>query len=204
MRWTLLPLLLLAVTASAETWRWVDEDGVVNFSDQPRPGAERVELQGLSTFSPPEWTAQPDEPAGPAEPDAAGLDWYSRLAILSPVNEETIWNNQGNLDVALAVEPRMRQGDRINLYLDGEPVNGLPPNATRFTIDRVFRGGHTLRATIVDQNGAELFSSDTLQFYVRQTSLLNPQNNAPGVSPTPPIAPRPPAVRPLPRPRGGT
>jgi hypothetical protein len=202
MRWTLLPLLLLAVTASAETWRWVDEDGVVNFSDQPRPGAERVELQGLSTFSPPEWTAQPDEPAGPAAPDAEGLEWYSRLAILSPVNEETIWNNQGNLDVALTVEPRMRQGDRINLYLDGEPVNGLPPNATRFTINRVFRGGHTLRATVVDRNGAELFSSDTLQFYVRQTSLLNPQNSAPGVSPTPPIAPRPPIVQP--RPRGGT
>ena len=200
MRWTLLPLLLLAAALPAETWRWVDENGVVNFSDQPRPGAERVELEGLSTFSPPEWTSQSAEAGGSAEPDAEGLEWYSRLAILSPVNEETIWNNQGNLDVALAVEPRMRQGDRINLYLDGDPVSGLPPNATRFTINRVFRGGHTLRATIVDQNGAELFSSDTLQFYVRQTSLLNPQNRPPGVSPTPPIAP--PIAQP--RPRGGT
>ena len=201
MRWTLLPLLLLATALSADTWRWVDENGVVNFSDQPRPGAERVELQGLSTFSPPEWTSRENEPEGSAEPDAEGLEWYSRLAILSPVNEETIWNNQGNLDVALAVEPRMRSGDRINLYLDGEPVSGLPPNATRFTINRVFRGGHTLRATVVDQNGAELFSSDTQQFYVRQTSLLNPQNSPPGVRPTPPIA-RPPVVQP--RPRGGT
>ena len=159
MRWTLLPLLLLAATATAETWRWVDENGVVNFSDQPRPGAERVELEGISTFSPPEWTSQSAESRGSTEPDAEALEWYSRLAILSPVNEETIWNNQGNLDVALAVEPRMRSGDRINLYLDGEPVSGLPPNATRFTINRVFRGGHTLRATVVDQNGAELFSS---------------------------------------------
>jgi hypothetical protein len=198
MRWTLLSLLLLTAAAPAETWRWVDENGVVNFSDQPRPGAERVELKDVSTFTPPEWTSRPPAEEAGSQADPAGANFYNSLAILTPTNEETLWNIEGMLDVALSVDPQMRDGDRVLLYLDGEQVQGLPPAATRFTINRVYRGGHTLRASIVDRNGAELFSSDTTQFYVRQTSLQNPQSNPPtGPTPTPPI------VRPTPRPRGG-
>lgn len=200
MRWTLLMLLFLAAAAPAETWRWVDENGVVNFSDQPRPGAERVELGEVSTFSPPEWASpEPASDAAPADAPPEGTDWYQRLEILSPANDETLWNIEGNLDVALAVEPRIRRGDRLRLYLDGEQVTGLPANATRFTINRVFRGGHTLRAAVVDRSGAELVTSDTTQIFVRQTSLLNrnPQNRPPGINP-------PPVVNPLPNPGGGT
>ena len=33
-----------AVAAFSQAYKWVDEDGVVHFSDRPREGAEEVEL----------------------------------------------------------------------------------------------------------------------------------------------------------------
>ncbi len=206
MRWTLLALLLLAASAPAETWRWVDEDGVVNFSDQPRPGAERVELQDISTYSPPVWT----DPSFGADsrtetaPGAPGESPYRRVEIIAPVNEETLWNAEGTLDVALAVEPPVRPGDRVNLFLDGQRVTGLPADATRFTINRVFRGTHTLRATVEGSGGTVLASSDTTQFFVRQTSMVNPQRNNPGITPLPSLPPgQTGQPRPQPRPSAG-
>ena len=202
MRWTLLTLLCLTLSAHAETWRWVDENGVVNYSDQPRPGAELVELETPQTFTPPAWTTQSARDSAAAKDQPAGGGSYDRVSILTPQAEETIWNNGGTLDVALETEPPIEPGDRMNLFLDGERVTGLPSNASRFTINRVLRGTHTLRATVENSRGEELARSDTLQFFVKQTSIQNPVNpqNPPGVSPTPPIA-RPPVVRP--RPQGG-
>jgi hypothetical protein len=205
MRWTLFALLFLAASASAETWRWVDEDGVVNFSDQPRPGAERVELKDVSTYTPPTWT-DPSSGAGSPSEAAAGAPGespYRRLEIIAPANEETIWNAEGTLDVALAVEPPVRSGDRVSLYLDGQRVTGLPADATRFTINRVFRGMHTLRATVEGSGGAELASSATTQFFVRQTSVVNPQRNNPAIGPLPSLPPGQ-TGQPRPQPRSPT
>lgn len=205
MRWSLLALLLVTLSASAETWRWVDENGVVNYSDQPRPGAERVELKGLSTYTPPAWT----DPSFGTGPDGGGASAaadgpYRRVEIIAPADEETVWNNEGVLNVALAVEPPVRPGDRVNLYLDGQKVEGVPANATRVTINRVFRGTHTLRATVESSAGAELAASDPLRFFVRQTSIVNPQRNNPAVGPLPSLPPgQTGQPRPTPRTGGG-
>ena len=51
----LLTTLLASGLAAAQVYKWVDEDGVVHFSDQPRPGAEEVQIQRAP--SPP--SAQP-------------------------------------------------------------------------------------------------------------------------------------------------
>ena len=43
--YTGIALLLAASLALPQAYRWVDEDGVVHYSDQPHPGAEEVELE---------------------------------------------------------------------------------------------------------------------------------------------------------------
>ena len=45
--------LLTGLSAFAEVFRWVDEDGVVHFSDRPHEGAETVELPKAQTFPAP-------------------------------------------------------------------------------------------------------------------------------------------------------
>ena len=93
-------------------------------------------------------------------------------------------NNAGILDITIDLAPRIRQGHRISLYLDGEPVSGVPRAATSFTIDNVVRGVHTLRAAVEDREGNLIQETPTVRFYVQQVSLLNPNNpNVPRPTP---------------------
>jgi hypothetical protein len=175
--WMLLLLVFCAGAVASEMWRWVDANGVVHYSDRPRPGAERVEVGAAQTFSAPVIApSRRDEPATEGEP----APLYSRLGIVSPAEGETLWNIGGELSVQVAVEPRLASGHQLRIFLDGSQVEGVPQGATQFTIGEVFRGERRLRASIVDARGRELVSSETITFYVQQTSVLNPNRPRPG------------------------
>jgi hypothetical protein len=169
-------LALLAVTAhgaETETWRWVDERGVVHYSDRPHPGAERVDLRSVQSYE------APRLPDRGADGNGEGTDLenpYRRVAILQPGAGETLWNIGGRLDVQLDIDPSVRGAHRLQVRLDGEPVPGVPEAGTQFTIGNVFRGAHTLTAAVVDAEGRELAASAPVQFFVQQTSVQNPNN----------------------------
>jgi hypothetical protein len=181
MRWFCLALLLFMAPAlgfGGEIWRWVDEQGVVHYSDRPRPGAERVELGPAQSYEAPEVVPRPSRPERePAEAPAAPR--YSRLSIVSPEEGEMLWNIGGELTLQLAVEPAQQDGHELRVYLDGERVADVPQGETQFTISNVFRGERRIRAAIVDDQGRELASTGTTLFYVQQASLLNPNRPAP-------------------------
>ena len=188
MRWLIFMLAIAPVLVFADTWRWVDENGVVNYSDTPHPGAERVDLRVIQTtpFAGPSRSAEANESAGQAgEAPGGSSSSYESVSILRPQPEETLWNLEGQLDVQVSVEPEIQASHRLKLYLDGTEVVGIPPGATSFTIDRVFRGMHTLRAAVQDQNGQQLGASEAIRFYVQQTSVQNPQGGPPRPTPRP-------------------
>jgi hypothetical protein len=205
MRICLWMLALLASAALAtETYRWVDENGVVHYSDTPGEGAEVVNIRPAQGYKPPVRRAPvtPDAESGESEAapgdDAEEEEPAYELAIARPQQEETLWNLEGQLDVSLDVSPRIRRGHRLRLFLDGEEVSGLPQRATAFTVSEVWRGAHTVRVGVYDGRGRELAVSDTVRFYVQQTSTQNPN------SLTNPGNPNRPGVRPpRPTPRGG-
>lgn len=173
MRWMWMALLLVLATVAAagEMWRWVDERGIVHYSDRPHPGAERVEVGPAQSYTAP--ALPPRRPEAPEAPDEPPVR-YSRLSIVSPAEGEMLWNIGGQLTVQVAAEPVIQGGHELRVYLDGQPVEGVPPGGGQFTIGEVYRGEHTLRASIVDEEGRELISSAPIVFYVQQASLLNP------------------------------
>ncbi|WP_240901507.1 DUF4124 domain-containing protein [Thioalkalivibrio sp. XN279] len=174
MRWILVALLMsCALVAQAEeVWRWVDENGVVHFSDRPRPGAERVELNRPQTYTPPPLPARQETASpAPSEPDAAPA--YTGVRVVSPAAGETLWNIAGELTVQVEVQPGLAPGHQLRVSLDGQRVE-TPPGATQFTVSPVFRGEHRLSVAVVDENGRELVSSEPVTFYVHQASLQNP------------------------------
>lgn len=180
MRWIVLLALpwLAAGAAASELWRRVDEHGVVHYSDRPMPGAERITVGPAQTYEAPaipERAATDPALAADEEQQAAS---YTRLSIVSPAAGETLWNIGGQLNVELAVEPEIRDAHALRLHLDGVPVGGVPEAQTQFTIGDVHRGEHSLRASIVDEQGRELVSSGNVVFYVQQASLLNPSHPA--------------------------
>lgn len=166
-------LSLSSAAASGQIYRWVDEDGVVHYSDEPHPGAEEIELESAPTISMPRPRSTVRRQAEPRdEGDDADAGAYESLAVAQPAAEETLWNIEGVLNVALNLQPALESGHQVRVYLDGTPrmVSG-----TRFQLEEVYRGEHNLQAEVLDEAGSLLIRSEPIRFYVQQTSVLNPQ-----------------------------
>jgi hypothetical protein len=191
--WLSLIALMIALpagTASAVTvWRWVDQNGVVHYSDRPVEGAERIELSSAQTFtgarSDTSVTAQPTAAQSPSAPEQQTSP-YRRFEVLSPAQQETLWNIGGTgLAVSVELEPPLHPGHRLDVYLDGMRRN-LASTETQITVPEVFRGVHTLQAVIVDESGTELVRTLAVTFMVQQTSIQNPNNRTPPANRPPP------------------
>ncbi|MDJ0938180.1 MAG: DUF4124 domain-containing protein [Woeseiaceae bacterium] len=157
--------LFAATAVFAQAYRWVDEDGVVHFSDRPRPGAEQIQIPEANVTNLRRSPARAaDEPEATTQQPFA----YESLAISSPAAEETLWNIEGVLNVSLAVSPALQPGHQVRVYFDGQPrmVSGLS-----FQIDEVWRGVHNIQAEILDEGGKLMIRSETNRFYVQQNTV---------------------------------
>jgi len=161
--------LLATVSALAEAYRWVDDEGITHYSDRPQEGAERVELAEYSRNT--GARLYRDAPRSAAASDDTGADGpfsYQSLVISSPGAEETLWNIEGVLNVSVAVSPGLQSGHRVRVYFDGQPrlVSG-----TSFEIEEVYRGVHNIQAEVIDATGRLMIRTETNRFYVQQTTV---------------------------------
>lgn len=173
--------LLLAVTlatpvfANQVVWKWVDSQGVTHYADRPVPGAERMELRSGTTStasSPTPPNATSTSTRQPADTGPA----YQNIEISKPSNDQVFSNIGGAVDVSIRVEPELRSGDTLSLYLDGRLVEAPSSSVQNFSLSDVFRGSHQLVAVITDARGERVAQSQPVTFHVRQQSVLNPQN----------------------------
>lgn len=165
------PALLLLLTMpvlAATVWKWRDASGVVHFSDQPVPGAEQVNVQSSSTYTP----APAQSSASSQATSTPATVTYKNVEIWKPNAEETIANTAGLVGVGVRVEPALAAGHRLALYMDGRLVSGFPQQGTEYEMSEVERGAHTLVLAVVDAQGKQVTTSSPVQFYVRQPSVL--------------------------------
>lgn len=163
----LLASLFAASACLAQAYRWVDDDGVVHYSDRPREGAEEIRLPKANTVSVRRY-AEP-EAGGDGDPAEPAEDFkYESLTIASPMAEETLWNIEGILRVQLALTPALKRGHLVRVYFDGEPQTAT---GTSFQIDEVWRGAHNLQAEVLDENGRLMIRSKPQRFYVQQSKV---------------------------------
>jgi len=161
--------LLATAAVSADVWRWVDDDGVVHFSDTPREGAELVDVSASSRSTGTRLyrdtaPAETDEPVAEAEEAFK----YQNLSISSPGAEETLWNIEGTLSVSLSLSPGLQSGHQVRVYFDGD---ARMVNSTSFTIDEVYRGVHNIQAEVLDATGRLMIRSANNRFYVQQNTV---------------------------------
>jgi Domain of unknown function (DUF4124) len=168
--------VLLAASASATTYKWVDKNGVTHYSDTPAPGAEVVDLQSAQTF---EATTPATTSSRPAKSPAADQPTYTKLDLWKPENEETFTNTGNVVTARVRIEPDLARNHTIWLYLDGKRVDGLPGAGDSFTLQNVYRGTHTLAAVVTDQSGKQIISSQTVTFYMHQASVQSPTRPRP-------------------------
>ncbi len=173
-KWLVAVWLMSTAVQAVPVYRWVDKTGQVNYSDRPGPGAVRIEL---TVGAAPGTVGSTPPPPGPAlQPQtAAAAEDYETFAVVQPVADETLWATGGKVQIAIALSPELKPRHRLGLYLDGA-LRDVALRDTRFEIEEVHRGEHTLQAVILDEAGAELQRSAPVAFFVQQTSIHYPHN----------------------------
>lgn len=166
---TMCMIMAPALVLAQPIYRVVDEDGNVTYTDQrPSDDAEPMELPELNVLD--SRAAPPNMPTDAEENEVEPL----RLSISSPQNEENIFGTGNSLSVALESSVEIPRTAQVVLYLDDEAQD--PIQALTYTFEFIPRGEHTLRAELQTPSGRVLAETETITFYMRQASRLNPPN----------------------------
>lgn len=198
MRTALLLLLAFAASglsgtaSSAEVWKWVDAKGITHYSDQPVPGAVRIEVRA-GNISEARSAAPPSNAADSDSPSQSEQGAYTTFQIVRPTNDQNIINTGGQVDVEIRIAPPLVAAHRLNLYLDGRLVTGFPRNTVVYALTAVPRGTHSVNAVVADAAGNTIQESPSVTFNVRQESIAQP--------PVGPSLGQPPKPVPHPRPQ---
>jgi len=177
----LLTLLLCVISlmAVAEVYRSVDAKGNVTYSDTPSRNAEKVKLPKIMVYSPAPTPRREDKPEPIKEPPH-----YQKMSITKPKPDETIWDNQGIVEMVLALEPELKVslGHRVQVTVDGMP-HGQPRVTTRIHFADLDRGTYSIGAQVVDTRGKALIAAGPVTIHLHRQSILFP--NRQGGRPTP-------------------
>jgi hypothetical protein len=169
-------LLAAFATQAAVVYKWTDADGVVHFSDQPAPGAEKINTDGSAAHSGTSFGANSPTPAkAPDKKSATSPQAYTEFAIGSPTPDQTFTGN-APVNAHLNLDPALMAHHAVTWYLNGKPVEDQSPDATSITLNDLARGSYVIAASVIDQDSGESRTTDSVNFYVRQPSLLSPQH----------------------------
>jgi hypothetical protein len=185
----ILPFLLMlgacATASSATVYKWVDDNGVVHYSDQPNPKAQKLEIGDAQTYSSksaavaaPPAAARPA--GGPAQvcmidTPAAGQVYLDTFSLIGHV---TLGHT----------------GDQPALRLDGMDISGLLEQDGSFTLNQLERGDHSLTLQVTNARGDVSCQANAVTFSIRQRAgAVGGPEGAPA-APALPQAPRAPGV----------
>ena len=163
MRRFLLMSLILTITlltsnvfaTSTKIYVWRNDEGVLVFSDSPKPGAEEVEIK---------------EPNNMSSIDTSVLDLNPKVIkedyeveINQPAMNATIRDNTGSVYVAGRIKPIFKRGLKIQLYLDDKPYKEPQPHSM-FVLRNIDRGEHIIKMKLLNQQGKVIASSNPITF----------------------------------------
>ena len=184
-------LALSLAAASQEIYRWVDKDGVVHYADQP--GSADAKL--VTVIEPNAYEGESATPDGGAS-DSGSADQesepsespYESLSIVQPPPDEVYFGSDAAVSVPADLQGTLRPDHSVVFFVNG---NRRPASGLGMQLSGLTRGTYFLRASILDQNGDPVITSQQTTFHVRQASTQNPQT---------PVPSRPQAPKPKPKP----
>ena len=185
-------LVVSLAAASQDIYRWVDKDGVVHYSDQP--GSDSAVL--IETVEPNTMDAAEPSPSGAA---SSGRDEdeppeevapYQTLSIASPTPDQVFFGGDAVVTASAELDGTLRPDHSVVFFLNG---NRHEASGLSMEFADLERGSYFLRASILDQAGRPVLSSQQISFHVRQPSINSPQS--PQARPKPPPKPWPRSAR---------
>jgi hypothetical protein len=170
--------LFAAVGApAAVVYKWTDSDGVVHYSDQPQPGAERVVTSSNTSngVGPGGTSARGGSGGGAQKPPAKS---GTSMSIETPAPEQVFFGEE-IVPVRLHLEPALTERQTITWRLNGAVLADQPADAEAFNLQNLNRGSYQLTATLADAVSGDTQTTQSVTFYVRQPSELAPQHKKP-------------------------
>lgn len=164
-----LVLFTFAAVAAQTIYKWTREDGTVEYSDQPRPGAEQLEeLAPVQTYDAP--TKARPQPLGKKEQAKAAN--YGVIRILEPNDDTAIRSNNGNVTVKAVLQPGLQAafGHQLQLLMDGQPVSE-PGSDLVFELSNIDRGTHELVVRVLDERGKQFAESKPTVFHLLRVTV---------------------------------
>lgn len=146
---------------SAKIYVWRNDEGVLVFSDSPKPGAEEVEIKESNT------TSSVDTSVLDLTPKVIKDDY--QVEINQPEQNKTIRDNTGSVYIAGSIKPIFKKGLKIQLFLDGKPY-GKPQAHSMFVLRNVDRGEHVIKMKLLNEKGKVIASSKPTTFYMHRAS----------------------------------
>jgi hypothetical protein len=159
-------LVLIALPATAQIYKYTDANGNTAYSNQPPDGvnARPVELPPLNSVE----RQSPSEPVTPAQASSRDQPHsaYQVLELTGLPTEEALRANNGTFTVSVLINPRLQGSHRLRLLLDGQSY-GQPSNVPILQLVNIDRGEHNLAVQVIDgQNVVQ--QSPTVTFTVQR------------------------------------
>lgn len=175
--WIALGLFAAFAAGAAVIYKWTDAAGVVHYSDQAVPGAERMVTSSASANGIGGSTQPVPGPATSGKKGATTLD-YRVFTLDSPAAEQVFFGDD-IVPVRLRLEPGLRANQSITWHLNGKQLDDQPPDALSISLQGLARGTYAIAATVADLHSGQSKTTDSVTFYVRQPSELSPQHKNP-------------------------
>lgn len=166
--------LLLAfatLTAHAELFKSVDENGNVTYTDKGGSKTKPVDPPGLTSYSTPNKHKASAPAAQPPAAEEKKPTVYSAVKITAPQPNEALRENSGDVTVKIESTPALdlAAGHKLVVLLDGKATGNAGGGEVK--LSNVDRGEHQLVAQIVDAKGKVLKSSAQSSFQLFRATV---------------------------------
>ncbi|MEE9452457.1 MAG: DUF4124 domain-containing protein [Gammaproteobacteria bacterium] len=164
-------LLLLSFTAHAAIYKWIDDEGVTHFSDQPQAvGAQQITVLSLQSYQ----SSQPllEPPFTQIESADEISSAYQSIMITAPADQATLRNNYGTVNVSVSLEPALVANDRLQLLLDAVIIE-QPQHTMSFYLEGIDPGTHELSVQVIDSADQVIAESEAVTFYLHRFFIKN-------------------------------
>ncbi len=143
----LFSLLLIALPAAAQIYKYTDADGNTAYSNQPPDGvkAQPVELPPINSVKPPPSAPPSPQRHSSEQPRSA----YEVLELTGLPTTEALRANDGTFNVNVLIKPRLQGTHLLRLWLDDQPY-GQPGNVPILQLVNIDRGQHRLAVQVID------------------------------------------------------
>lgn len=140
-------LLLIALPAAAQIYKYTDANGNTAYSNQPPDGvkAQPVELPPLNSVPPSAPVTPPAEASSREQPHNA----YEVLELTGLPTTEALRANNGTFTVSVLIKPRLQGTHLFRLLLDEQPY-GQPSNVPILQLVNIDRGEHSLAVQVIN------------------------------------------------------